>query len=467
MTQDEIKNKFLTIFNRNIPLDKIYTSDEIKVAFSKESYSSGTQKEQKLFYIFFKNFNDNDDVENFRKCFNITSAKINSIYRSFETEKKKEFGDFWSLRVTRKKLPLSKIKPRKDYAYIEEFQTYELTPCIAYEMALKNKSVKDLLAKHEQINKMMNESEYTDRRHFSERNFKDAKNHPLQTLLKEYENLSYEEYEAVIMRKTSSYKKAIEKDYKKFIEDYIYQCTELSIIELRSLERKIEDELINYYLVYPTGYQRKFPGAPGICADTVTNSKKKKSHSANTDPDKGPVAQTIVHDEFIQIQGVYTDHKTYFVNNIAPNFQRQVNDQNQMNIAINFSLPLEEIQEYIARIHKGIDFKSPLELLGNELKKADDLTKLNTKNKKGKKIELDATKGETPQYKLANLLYIYDMKEEGFNNTDIIYELELEKNKEKENLTAISENTIKKYYEIAKEYIDNAKYRELIIGKSK
>ena len=36
------ENRFLNIFNRNLPSKNRYTTDEIKIAFSKESYSSGS-----------------------------------------------------------------------------------------------------------------------------------------------------------------------------------------------------------------------------------------------------------------------------------------------------------------------------------------------------------------------------------------------------------------------------------------
>lgn len=460
MNKNEIGDKFLRRFNKNVLSQDKYTTDEIKIAFSKESYSSGSQREQQLYIIFFTEFDNDKDIEDFRLLYKTTSTKINNLYKSFEDDKKREFGNYWSIKVTRKKLPLGNIKSRKSYEYIEKFQLYELTPCIAYEMAIKNKDVKALLKRYEKINHMMEDDTYLYKRFFTHDNFDNAKDHPILTLSEEYENCTYEEYETIIAKKLATYKRLIEEDYKKFIDEYIHRCTELSISELDILKEKIEEELINNYLIYPTGYIRNVPGATYFYKEEITNSKKDKKKTIITDSSAEDGLQIrfeeIIHDEFIQVQGTNIKNTEYYVNNIIPNFHRQVNDQNQINIPINFSLPIEEIFEYITEVKKKINPKTPLELLGEKLDKANDMSNI----KVGKET-LDATRGEKPQVKFADMFFIYDMKQEGHSHVDIIYELDKYYNKQ----TAISDNTIKKYFAIADEYIRSKRYKELITGK--
>lgn len=463
MNDKIIQDKLLKIFNKSIYLEDRYVTDEITVAFSKESYSSGSEREQQLYIIFFTEFNNNEDVKDFTKFFKTTSRKINSLYKSFSEEKKKEFSVYWSARVTRKKLSYGKIKSRETYKYIEKFEIYELTPCISYEMAIRNKDVQSLLEKYKKINTMMEEDRYLYKMYFTENNFKDVKNRSLLIVSEEYEDCTYEEYEAIITKKLTKYKRLIDKDYKKFIDDYIYRCTELGISELNLLKKKLENELINDYLIYPTGYRRDVPGATYLYnKEEIRNSKKDKKKTV-IDENVGDGIQIrfeeIIHDEFIQVQGVNIKKTEYYVNNIIPNFNRQVNDQNQINIPINFSLPLEEIIEYITIVKKKINPKTPLELLGEKLQKSNNLSNLKTE-----KETLDATRGEEPQIKFADMFFIYDMKQNNFTNEDIINELNFYSD---DRNTGVSTNTIKKYFNIAKNYIENKRYEELITGKSK
>ena len=323
-----------------------------------------------------------------------------------------------------------------------------------------------LFKKYKLITDMCNDDKYLYKRFFTKDNFENATSHSIQVLPIEYKDCTYEEYEVLIMKKLDTYKRLIEKDYKKFIDEYINKCTELTINELLLLKENIETELINDYLIYPKGYKRKVPGVKYWYQEEITNLKKEKGKKAiKTDiEDQGWQIrfEEIIDDAFIQVQGINIKDGEYFVNNIIPNFSRQVNDQHQIKIPINFSLPLAEILEYVTKVKNGINPKTPLELLGKKLEKADDLSNLNLIDKKGKKISLDNTRGETPQKKLADLFYVYDMKAKGFTDIDIVYELDEFYTAKKTNM---SENTIKKYFSIAQDYIENEKYKELITGK--
>jgi len=413
MADKKLSSKLLQIVNKNLPVDDKYTSNEITTAFSKADYSLGTKKEQLLFRRIFKECANNECLKELKETYKISTQKIKELYRLLSNEEKIEFGTFWSSRFRLPKI-IGNILPRDHAKYIEIdcFKQHELTPCIAYEMAIRNEKVQMLLKKYKLITNMCNDNKYLRKKFFTKNNFQNAKNHPILVLSKEYEKCTYEEYEALIIKKLNTYKQLIEKDYKKFIDEYIDKCTELTISELMLIKEKIEDELINDYLIYPKGYKRKVPGVKYWYQEEITNSKKEKGKKAidKDTEDKGWQIgfEEIIDDTFIQVQGVYIKNSEYFVNNIIPNFNRQVNNQNQINIPINFSLPLEEIIEYITKVKKKINPKTPLELLGIKLEQVNNVTI------ESEKISLNATRGENTQKKFADLLYIYDMKKRFF-----------------------------------------------------
>lgn len=451
-----MEEKFLKIFNRNIPIKNEYTTDEIKKAFLKESYSSGTKREQKLYIRFFTECTNNDDLQELIKFCKTSSTKIKKLYLSFEQEKKIAFGTFWSTRFRIEKV-IGKIVSRKDkiYTEIDNFESYELTPCIAYEMAIRNREVKKLLVRHNKISEMLENENYF---LFPPTKGVFAFIHNIDNEQEQEEKYqkAYTEYK----EKEKNYSILIKENYKLFIDNYIDKCTALSLSELMELKQKLEDELINYYLIYPKGYLRQIYGGDSTEMEEVTNSKKrpmKKILDDDNIQDNGINIryEKIIHNEFIQYQGVYKNLEKYYINNVLPNFSRQVNDQDQISVAINFSLPENEILEYIRRIKKKISPKTHFELLGNKLEKANDSSSMNTFDSNNREVTFDATKGESPQSKIADMFFIYDMKIKGFTNFDIIYELK----------KTYTEKTIKKYFVIAKAYIDNLKYKELITGK--
>lgn len=465
MNHNHLENKLLNTFNRNISTSERYTDEDINEAFSKENYSSASDKEKFLFERFFIECANNDDVTELIQNYNTSATKLKKIYSSYETHKKLEFGRFWEKRFRiKKEASIFTIQSRDNdiYKEIDNFETYELTPCIAYEMAIRNDDVKTLLKRYDKITAMMDDPEYQYKRYLGKDDFETSKNNPLYGLPKEYQNLSYEEYEEVVAKKFDIYEEFIEGNYKKFIDEYIDRSNELGMSHLDKLKKRIEDELINNYLIYPTGYIRDVPGATYFYKEEITNSKKDENKTiiGNEHMKDGMFIrfEEIIHDEFIQVQGTNIKNTEYYVNNIIPNFHRQVNDQNQINIPINFSLPLEEIIEYITKVKKKINPKTPLELLGEKLDKANDMSNI----KVGKET-LDATRGEESQKKFADMFFIYDMRQQGFANGDI--EMELNYSNDDKH-TGISTNTIEKYYKIAKDYIDKERYKELITGKS-
>lgn len=94
MSHNKIENRLVKIFNRNIPVENLYSEQEIKNAFQKESYSSGTEKEQQLYIRFFKDCNNEDDVNELIKLCNTSITKLKKLYMSYEKHRKIEFDFF-------------------------------------------------------------------------------------------------------------------------------------------------------------------------------------------------------------------------------------------------------------------------------------------------------------------------------------------------------------------------------------
>jgi hypothetical protein len=109
---------------------------------------------------------------------------------------------------------------------------------------------------------------------------------------------------------------------------------------------------INEYLIFPKGYRRKIQNACATITEEINNEQSKLETIYFDKTIDEIVFERIVHDEFIEVQGLYTNGDDYFIKNIIPNFKRQVNDQNQTTIPINLSLPLNEITKYIKIVQK-------------------------------------------------------------------------------------------------------------------
>lgn len=130
-------------------------------------------------------------------------------------------------------------------------------------------------------------------------------------------------------------------------------------------------------------------------------------------------------------------------------------------LKLNLSLPKDELIAIISKIKDEADvgnIKTPMELLGTELKKADNLI-CDTKGKC-----FDAREILSKQQKLADMFYIYDCLKVGMSQRKIqneVYNYYADKGIETKTL---DQKTLKRYKEIAIDYIDNMRYKELVTG---
>jgi hypothetical protein len=135
---------------------------------------------------------------------------------------------------------------------------------------------------------------------------------------------------------------------------------------------------------------------------------------------------------------------------IPPKISKNVNLSN-----INLALPSEELYKYIEHIKKLFSkehtiISTPLEILGTTLHFSSDTIKRD--------------KFKTRQEKFADMLFIYDalkikMKKAKIQRSIVEYYTKKYPAKFTPNMDY---STIKDYNEIATQYIDNTKYKELI-----
>ncbi len=140
----------------------------------------------------------------------------------------------------------------------------------------------------------------------------------------------------------------------------------------------------------------------------------------------------------------------------------------RIDVKINLSLPKDELLSLIEKIKDNYDLdreiiRTPLELLNTTLQSADNISKMCTETKNSKEICFDSRQGLTRSQKLADMFFVYDMVKQGEKYKIIIdalsdYYDQLGKNNK------MSPNTLKKYLDIATDFIENKRYKELLTG---
>jgi hypothetical protein len=333
-----------------------------------------------------------------------------------------------------------------EYLEIERFQPYELTQCVAYEMGIRNVVIKGLIA---------------ELKYFSERksyliNGNQATSHPVSE--------KYEKY------------------------------SKLGILHLNELIEEHEKHLIDEYLLYPHEYDNESKEISNYLAIRKalnnTSEKPEYDYKWNNSDNQG----------YRIYQGIFTNSKTYDISHVFTNFKRQVKYVNKAEVTLNMALPKDEILAYIEHVLDTLSssnekqLKSSLELLFGEI--FDKAEKTNNFPRK-----LKASK-------MADLLFIYDYikaRQKQINQYNEDEEIEYSKdiyaiqsNKElsgSDKKTQIAElnrvhndnqvNTlitdicneskllqylnvqgamVLKYYYAIRPYIEEYKYKELIIG---
>ena len=317
---------------------------------------------------------------------------------------------------------MDKLPQRDDLIYkeIEEFQDYELTNCVAYEMAIRNKEFKNLLNDVELIRKNY---------------FKVAK--------------MYAE------TKTAKYNLKTSEDVINIVKDKIDDFMEFR-------KNKIRDKLSEIY--------KKF----GLALFDTTNNSVLDDIKDVHFRTKGSLQNMLEFKEENkdgQLEFLSTNYNLkldlpkevsrkevsrieYVKNNLMIVTSRPKIDSDKSHIIemkLNLNLPKEELIAYLSKIKDDFDkdnsiIKTPLELLGETLEKSD--------NKK--------TPKKPKAFVYADLFYIYDYwkyeKTQGKTDKDIFVALEVENN------VHYKEDMLRKIRDKMKYFIDDLGYKELITG---
>jgi len=315
--------------------------------------------------------------------------------------------------------------PKRDdpiYKEIESFEDYELTQCVAYEMAIRS-----------DINSTPN--------------------------AEPHRPIHYKKTEPTLLEYKNGYKVMFEFNPRK---GYTVETK----ISFKDANEKYKDGCaIDAEKIKDSKTIKAFKSIVNEKQKQI-NEFEEKYHNAKTDDERILLISEDKEHEYC------TDFKVE--NKISENFKRKklkidILECSTISLEVDLSKPLDEIIAYITHIKNDLEknkdiVKTPIELLGTELQKADDISKMCTVNKNGKELCFDGRKGITRTQKLADMFYIYDMVKNGYKELRIrtaiseYYESEYNKN------TDISDTTFRKYRDIAKDYIDNERYKELITG---
>lgn len=368
----------------------------------------------------------------------------------------------------------------KQYIEVEEFADYELTQCIAYEMAARDWHYKDLA---DGVVNFYN--------HYKE---------SIDYYIKKDAGLE--------LVPTDNGK---EVKYKGYNSDNIDEKLSLeglkNIQELSSLISEID--LLNIEDT-PIGYQDPRLGEEFWKVKNILDryygfntvyAYKELTFEKDGMLDEIRVTKNIIRDGFIIRTSLSTDDDEYIerdeeyisIDNIDEyiqymkeesnfgfsksrsnisifeNFKRPCIDVHSLKtlnpeITINLSRPLNEIISLITHIKSDIEknnlLKVPIELLGIELVRADNLVC----NNKGKCF--DPRKVLSAQQKMADMFYIHDCLKLGYSQRKIQNEVyNYYADKGMENIT-LDPATLRKYRDIATSYIVEGKYKEMLTGIS-
>ncbi|MCG3676214.1 hypothetical protein PJV95_00600 [Aliarcobacter butzleri] len=326
------------------------------------------------------------------------------------------------------------------YTRIENFKPYELTHCIIFEMAGRNKEVRNtiqILAMTEEVLKIEyrvkpdNDEEYVD----------------LYKLLgkKDLIEVSEKEYEE-LEKKRLHFSKTFRDGINILKNEYYihYDQNKVNIPEIENPFKEKDFEGMSFEEIHEdfsdalcSPMMKHISGAIGKFLHGEEYPLYKSDHN--------------IYEGFVTARGINPRCKTFDISCINTHFQRKIYDTNQINVALNMSLPEDELVEYIKHIKKTLSdkkskrLKSPNKLLGKEVKDAEKTANYPKK---------PTTK------KLADMFFVYDYVtakiEELKSDSQLMTE---EYNENKENIKNDKSCTTKEreiqLKELLKEYEEN------------
>lgn len=244
--------------------------------------------------------------------------------------------------------------PRRDdevYQVISSYEPYELTHCISYEMAIRNKDVIALLKNIKSLTVL------------SKKQFE----YFISSGDIEIEENPYLDSETII-------KEALELlEYYKVTQNFKIKFKNYKLLNMYASIMQIITHLImilekNYFMIYdrkeivPEGMEDVFKESNHYEPDRELNQYMNKAIEElmknEYDPRHRYKDNYTVKDGYVTYQASYENSKEYDINKIFPNFKRPMREFNQTQVAFNMSLPKEEIIAYIEKIKNDYDNKN-------------------------------------------------------------------------------------------------------------
>lgn len=277
----------------------------------------------------------NDDIYCFIKGTRITFDMYhlkNIVKTILEYETNEEYESYMQSIIKESKLPR---RDDEKYRIISSYEPYELTHCISFDMAVRNKEVQDILEKIKDL-----------------------------TIISKDLYIDYSLYkEDAIMREESleilnSLEIAVEIDFDNI---NVLQAYNEVIKEITKLTVLLEEE---YYMIYdrkeliPDGMEDVFEGRNHYESDLELHNhmdKVIKQYLQSTDRNHNYKDNYSKEEGYTIYQGGYDESVSYDINKIFPNFKRPMKEFNQTQVAFNMSLPKDEIIAYISKIKDDYD----------------------------------------------------------------------------------------------------------------
>ncbi len=389
-------------------------------------------EEDKKFKEWYKNKNkNNNNMENHIKNESLIFEKY-----IMEEEIKKEDNS-----IPNNRLP---NRANEKYTRIENYEDYEFTHCIAYEMAIRNKEVIKLTDLMEKLNLLRYNilQNFNSLQNYEEKivqlsllidfliksikiNYKD----PLKSIFEIHNRLSknmnldnteivtdifleiLDTYEnsyllTILNNYSATYNDSFQSKYNENnLKDLFKKASQedkfcLISLLLISTQTKLEKEyyIVNEHKSIKPKFIEEF-----ISKDTnyeETSEINNHIDTIFTDPN---YKEKYIHEErsgYTAYQGTYENDNSFTINKVIPNFAQPLRMFNTMSISINPSLPLNDILSFVKKIKEDYDTKCDFKSFF-ELSMKDLIVDSNTRN------TIDNATSYNKE-KWADLFYIYD-----------------------------------------------------------
>lgn len=258
--------------------------------------------------------------------------------------------------------------PRRDdkvYQVISSYEPYELTHCISYEMAIRNK---DVIALLKNIKSLTILSKRLFEYYIS---FGDIE-------IKENFYLDSKKNVTEALELLNHYE--ITQNFKIKFKNYKLLNMYASIMQIITHLIMILEK--NYFMIYdrkeivPEGMEDVFKESNHYEPDRelyqYMNKAIEELMKNEYDPSHRYKDNYTVKDGYVTYQASYEDSSEYDINKIFPNFKRPMREFNQTQVAFNMSLPKDEIMAYIEKIKDDYDNKNNFYKTLNQLLYGDD-----------------------------------------------------------------------------------------------